>query len=53
MGEAPVGDVVDVSSLPGHHSSTYKLAKDLLGRLFGIPGILTEFMELWWLDCLV
>jgi hypothetical protein len=31
VGEAPAGDVVDVSSLLCHHSPSYELNKDFLG----------------------
>jgi hypothetical protein len=42
VGEAPIGDVVDVSCLHGHHSPTYKLTKDFFRFHLGVPGILTN-----------
>jgi hypothetical protein len=42
VGEASIGDVVNVSSFLGHHSPAHEFFKDLLGRHLCVTGIFTD-----------
>jgi hypothetical protein len=42
VGDAPIGDTIDVPFLFGHHKSPHEFTKDLLGHHLCVPRILMD-----------